>query len=676
MSDRISSLISRVMNKGATLFHKATGHALKESIKSETIEEHTQLIQPYRFIVRWLSILCAVYVIAGGLVGTIFPYLHRALFLGFILPVVFIRYPANRSKKVKTKPTPWDLFLCVLAIGAVGVIALDVNRILWRMPFIDQVFPRDIAVGMILIFCVVEACRRIIGWALVVLTCLFLAYGLWGNYLPGLLAHGGVSFRRLIEYLILMSDGLFSSTAGIGATYVFTFVAFGTLLSKTRLGDAIFNIAKALTRNALGAPAKVAVISSAFMAMISGSAVANVVTTGSITIPLMKKVGFRNYEAAAIEVASSVGGQITPPIMGSGIFIMAELTGTPLSTLLWLSAIPAVLYYIMVYVFVNNHIQIRHEVGEIVQVEEELPSISKELKESALFALPIIILCVMMFMNYSAYFSSSVSILLLLGTTFIQKKFRPDLKTVLNWFEAMTQSAITVASIIACSALVVGVVFLTGFVVTASSAIIRLAGGSLVLVTLLAMLMCLVLGTSLPITVSYLIISILGVPAFTKLGVPLLSAHIAIFWFSQVATITPPVCTTSFLAADIAGAPRFLTGFTGLKFASGMLIIPFCIVFNNLIVGTFAERAIIGVIMAVGLIILAYALDGYLKTTLNIFPRVVLLVSAFILLFASTQEILEGKGFLLIMTGVAMFVAILVVQKNRKRKMYVAAEGG
>lgn len=653
-------------NKDEKGINKALDKAIEESIKSETVQE-TQLIQPYRAIIRWLSIACALYVIGSGIIGTIFPYLHRALFLAFILPIVFLKYPANRKIKNKVKPTLWDIVLSLASITSVMLIAIDIKRILWRVPFVDEVLTKDIIVGMILIFCVIEACRRIIGWALVILTGAFLIYGLWGNQLPGLLAHGGVSFNRLIEYLVLMSDGLFSSTAGIGATYVFTFVSFGTLLAKTRLGDSIFNIAKAITRNGIGAPAKIAVISSAFMAMISGSAVANVVTTGSITIPMMKKIGFKPKVAAAVEVASSVGGQITPPIMGSGIFIMAELTGTPLATLLWLSALPAILYYIVVYTHVDNYINIQHEKGEIIRTEEEIPSIKAELKDSFIYLIPIIVLCWLMFENYSAYLSSSISILLLLGATFIKKSDRPNLKTVLDWFESMTMSAITVASIIACAALVVGVVFLTGFVVTASSAIVRLAGGSLILVTFLVMFMCVVLGTSLPITVSYLIISVLGVPAFTTLGVPLLSAHMAIFWFSQVATITPPVCTTSFLAADIAGAPRFATGFMGLKFAKGMIIVPFVFIFNNLIVGHFIERLVIAAIMAIGLVFLSFSNDGYLKGKLSIVNRIVLMIASLVLLYSSTVNILQGEGLALILSAVVVCIVVVLIQTRRRR---------
>ncbi len=570
-------------------------------------------------------------------------------------------------------PTLPDIVFSFLSLASVLVIAFDVKRILWRIPFIDKVLARDIFTGVILIFCVIEACRRIIGWALVILTGVFLAYGLWGNLLPGMLAHGGVTFTRLVEYLILMSDGLFSSTAGIGSTYVFTFVAFGALLSKTRLGDAIFNIAKALTHDAVGAPAKIAVISSAFMAMISGSAVANVVTTGSITIPMMKKIGFKPHVAGAVEVASSVGGQITPPIMGSGIFIMAVLTGTPLVKLLELSILPAILYYIVVYVYVDNYIKIHVRSGEIRKEKEAAPSLLAELKVSLLYFLPVVLLCVLMFTGFSPYISSSISIFALILTTFLDRGARPTFGRLLDWFEYMTTSAITVSTIIACSALVVGVVFLTGFVVSASSAIVSLAGGSLVLVTLLAMLMCLVLGTSLPITVSYLIISILGVPAFTTLGVPVLSAHMAIFWFSQVATITPPVCTTSFLAADIAGAKRFLTGFTGLKFAKGMLIIPFFFVFNELIVGTLLVRFVTALVMLLGLLASAYAIDGFLRTDVSWPNRILLLGAGLAAFYASTLKTTRGEGIVVLVGAAAIFAAIVFRQIRKHRLESVQA---
>lgn len=645
---------------------------IQETVKSETVIK-PQLSEPYRSIVKVLSISCALFVIVSGIFGTIYPYLHRVLFLGFILPIVFIKYPANRSHK-KTVPTVFDILLSLLAIASVLIIAFDVKRILWRVPFLDNVLQRDVLTGIIIIFCVIEACRRIIGWTLVILTCTFIAYALWGNLLPGILAHGGTTVSRLIEYLILMSDGLFSSTAGIGSTYVFTFVAFGALLSKTRLGDAIFNIAKVITHNALGAPAKIAVISSAFMAMISGSAVANVVTTGSITIPMMKKIGFKPHVAGAVEVASSVGGQITPPIMGSGIFIMAVLTGVPLVTLLWLSVLPAILYYVVVYVYVDNYIKIHVKSGEIRQEKEEVPSLKKDLKITILYFLPVVFLCVLMFAGFSPYLSSSLSIIVLLLTTFIDKSARPSFKKVLEWLDYMTMSAITVSTIIVCSALVVGVIFLTGFVVNASSAIVSLANGSLLIVTFLAMLMCVVLGTSLPITASYLIISILGVPAFTSLGVPVLSAHIAIFWFSQVATITPPVCTTSFLAADIAGAKRFLTGFTGLKFAKGMLIIPFVLIFNDLIVGTFIVRLVTALIMLLGLLASAYAIDGFMRTEVAWPFRIILFAVSIVAFYSSTMNTLQGEGLLVLGIIVAIFTAIFFWQIN-KYKIEVARTG-
>jgi TRAP transporter 4TM/12TM fusion protein len=651
--------------KRESRLNKIITGTIHETVKSETVIK-PQLSEPYRSIVKILSIFCALFVILSGIIGTIYPYLHRVLFLGFILPIVFIKYPARRSS-TKTIPTFFDILLSLLSLACVLIIAFDVKRILWRIPFLDKVLSRDVFTGIVIIFCVIEACRRIIGWTLVILTCTFIAYALWGNLLPGMLAHGGTTLTRLIEYLILMSDGLFSSTAGIGSTYVFTFVAFGALLSKTRLGDAIFNIAKIITHNALGAPAKIAVISSAFMAMISGSAVANVVTTGSITIPMMKKIGFKPHVAGAVEVASSVGGQITPPIMGSGIFIMAVLTGTPLVKLLWLSVLPAILYYIVVYVYVDNYIKIHVKSGEITQEKEKTPSLMKELKVSILYFLPVVFLCVLMFVGFSPYISSSLSIIALLLTTFIDKSARPSIKKLLDWFDYMTMSAITVSTIIVCSALVVGVIFLTGFVVNASSAIVSLANGSLFLVTILAMIMCVVLGTSLPITASYLIISILGVPAFTALGVPVLSAHIAIFWFSQVATITPPVCTTSFLAADIAGAKRFLTGFTGLKFAKGMLIIPFLLVFNDLIVGTFIVRVVTALVMLLGLLATAYAIDGFMRTEVAWPIRIILMAVGLAAFYSSTMKTLHGEGLLLLGISIAIFTVIAFWQINKHK---------
>lgn len=628
------------------------------------ISRRRTLCEPFHTIIKCMCVACAVYVIYGGLRGTIFPYLHRATYLGFILPIIFFLYPATKKQLALNRPTIIDICLSLLTIFAVILAWVNIDRILWRTPFIAPVYSVDIAMGVIMIGCVFEGCRRVLGWPLVIVGGTFFAYGLWGSNLPGLLSHGGVSKLRLMEFLVLGSDGVFSSITGIGATYLFTFIAFGTFLTLSGVGDMIFNIAKALTKNAVGAPAKIAVISSGFMAMISGSSLANVVTTGSITIPMMKKTGFRNHEAAAFETAASVGGQITPPIMGAGVFIMSEITGVPLITIIKLSILPAILYYLAVYIFINNRIAMRLQSGEIIDNrEEKMPLIKEEFKRKGIILLPIILLLTLMLIGFSPYFSSAVAIIFTLVIISLLKSTRMGFKQIINWLYESTITNLTVSAILACAAVVVGVIFQTGFALIASSAIIALSKGILWVTIVLIILMSFVVGMALPITAAYILIAILGVPALMHFGIPLIAAHLAIFWFSQDSTITPPVCMTAFVAADIAGAPRMKTGFTALKFAKGLYIVPFIFLYTKLLTGSLIEQAVVFLITAAGMVLMTIAFDGFWRGHVNIPARIIAGFASLFIFYSAKFNLLQGEGLFMFFVLLIVFSIIIFYDK-------------
>ena len=504
---------------------------------------------------------------------------HRAVFLSSILVLTFLTRPLYKGagKKAYTAFRCVDLGLCAFSIAVGAYIFIDLNGIFDRQGDWSQ---WDIAVGITLILLVLEATRRVIGLNLTCIALGFLCFGYYGPYIPDILVHKGYSIERMATTLSLTTEGIFGLPTGVAATFVFIFILFGSFLEKTGAGNFFIDMAYSITGRFSGGPAKTAVVASGFMGSVAGSAVANVVATGSFTIPMMKKIGYRPHVAAAVEAAASTGGQLMPPIMGAGAFLMAEFTQTPYLEIVKIAFIPAVLYFFSVILFV--HLEAQKD-GIWGLPKEMLPNFLKTLKTGIHFILPVGILITVLFMNYSPMMAGFVAIIALYVTALFRKSSRISFMTLLKTLEQGAKNAVVVAVACAAAGIIVGVVNLTGTGLRFSSLIVSLSYGIPLLALALVAMASLLLGMGLPVTASYIVLVILAGPALMDLGIPLLTAHMIVFWYSQDANITPPVALESFAASGIAGSKPMKTAFTSWKLAKGLYILPVVMAYHPLL---------------------------------------------------------------------------------------------
>jgi TRAP transporter 4TM/12TM fusion protein len=515
----------------------------------------------------------------------------------------------------------------------------------------NQIFPRDIDVymGILTIIVVLEGARRSVGLGMTIIGAVFIAYAFAGNrgelpfladWMPGILNHRGYSLERLASQMTLGAEGIYGIPLGVAATFVFIFVLFGAFLEATGAGKFFIDLAYAATGRQRGGPAKAAVIASAGMGSISGSAIANVVTTGAFTIPLMKKLGYRPAQAGGIEAAASTGGQIMPPLMGAGAFLMSEFTRVPYVQIVLVSIFPAVLYFGTVYLLV--HIAAVKQ-GMKGLESKDLPNVRDVLAEGWHFLLPLVALIALLVAGYSPMrvgFYAILSILAaaaaralwtLFATGATSAKFmamcRRGVEITLESLELGARNAVAVSMACAVAGIVVGVVGLTGLGLKFSAMMIAFSGGNIVLALILVLIASLILGMGLPVTAAYIVLIILVGPALTEqFGVPVLIAHLVVFWYSQDSNVTPPVALAGFAGAAIAGSKPIETSFQAWKYAKGLYLIPLFMVFNEEIIigGPIAIVLWSGAIAILGLVAFAAALEGFLWAPMPIWLRALL----------------------------------------------------
>ncbi|MFV0359915.1 TRAP transporter permease, partial [Tropicimonas sp.] len=531
-------------------------------------------------------------------------FYQRPIHLGFILVLCFLVFPV--TGRGRPRGVPGWLVDIPLILGGILVglwLPLNIDTIA------NAVFPRriDVAVGVVTTLVVLEAARRAVGLAMTIIGAIFILYAFAGvrgelpwlaDWLPGILNHRGYSIERVASQLTLGAEGIFGIPLGVAATFIFVFVLFGAFLEVSGAGRFFIDLAYAATGRQRGGPAKAAVLASAGMGSVSGSAIANVVTTGAFTIPLMKRLGYRPAQAGGIEAAASTGGQIMPPLMGAGAFLMSEFTQVPYVDIVLVSIFPAILYFGSVYLLV--HIA-AVKLGLEGIPARDLMRARDVLKDGWHFLLPLIALTYFLIAGYSPMrvgFFAIVSIVLAASARAIWVFLR-DAPTVggfrellgngaaltLHALERGARNAVAVSLACAVAGIIVGMVGLTGLGLKFSAMMLALSGGNLVLALVMVILASLVLGMGLPVTAAYIVLIILVGPALTsEFGVPLLVAHLVVFWYSQDSNVTPPVALAGFAASAIAGSKPMETSFQAWKYAKGLYLIPLFMVFNPSII--------------------------------------------------------------------------------------------
>lgn len=491
---------------------------------------------------------------------------HRGILVLVTYILVFLLYKSsNPVFRVL------DYLLMFAAAGSVIYWIYNYEALNYRAGMETELDQYVAAVGVLI---GIEIARRAVGFVFVIIGAVMLIYGVYGEYAPEVIMHPGDTFLGVCTTIFFREDGVFGIMADVLATYVLLFVLFGSFLEQSGAQRFFIDWPMASVGHKTGGPAKVAVIASALFGSISGSAIANTVSTGTFTIPLMKKAGFKPQVAGAIEPAASIGGMFMPPIMGAGGFIMAELTNTPYSHIMLVSLFPAIMYFFSIFVMVHYEAKAH----KIIGIKSET-SAMEVFKREWYYAFPLIVITILMLLGYSAGFSAVVGILTTIGVSWVNKDTRIDFKGFIEASRKGTESSLKIGATIGIIGIIISMLTFSGLILTFASIVIELAGGSLVLTIILIALASLVLGMGVPVTAAYLITAVVAVPALTHLGVNPIAAHMIVYWLSQDSNISPPVCIAAFAGATIANAPMWATAFNAFRFAKFLYVAPFLFAF-------------------------------------------------------------------------------------------------
>ncbi|MGD8563014.1 MAG: TRAP transporter permease, partial [Desulfarculaceae bacterium] len=691
-----------------------------------------------------ISVALSLYQLYTAGIYALTALVQRSLHLGAILCLTFLLRPPFPGA-AKDRPSFWfflDWLLALVTVFCVYYICDNLTAIFERQ---GDWLLNDLIVSILGTILVLEACRRVIGgvmagicfaaliyaytlgdiilailgcmlvvrvcrrpwhWLTLLVCAVTVGYGLYGHYyepyLFDMFLHKPYSIERITTTLWLTTEGIFGLPIGVAATFVFVFVLFGAFLEVTGGGQFFIDLAYALTGRFSGGPAKTSVIASGFMGSVSGSAVGNVVATGSFTIPMMKKVGYRPHVAGAIEAAASTGGQLMPPSMGAGAFLMAEFTNTSYLTIIKVALVPAIMYYLTVLMFVHFEAK---KYGLEGQPKESLPQVGKVLLSGIHFILPVGILILVLVLNYSPMFCGFVAVVsiaavslafntILLGAGKLEIPssqggkyaafLRKESSAIFKALERGAKNAVMVSVACAAAGIIVGMVTLTGMGLKFSSLVLDLSFGIKALAIILIGAASLVLGMGLPVTASYIVLATLAGPALLDLGVPLMVTHMIVFWYSQDANVTPPVSLASFAGAGVAGANPMETAFVSWKLAKGLYIIPIVMAYRPLL-GMGKDYDLfhweVGLTMltcSLGLVAFAAALERYLFRHATWLETILFCLAA-VGLFLPDLRLPEGgvwwlpgvkviPGYLLDAVGLAIFVLVVLMQRFYRPK--------
>jgi len=639
----------------------AGAEGVKRDLGGETLAVKRELTGFSARFVYWVGVVCSLFHLWVNTVGVMPEIQRNAIHFGFVLLMGFITYPMLRRHARATLGIDWALGLLSFAVALYLVLFEDALHARNEVPILIDLIAAGVAIVLML-----EITRRTTGLLIPVLACLFLAYGLGaGRMLSGLWQFQGVTIERMLYRMYFAPDGIFGTIATISSTFVFLFVLFAAFLLKSGAGEFIIRLALALMGRSVGGPAKMAVFASGIMGSVSGSAVANTVGTGSITIPMMKRIGFMPKFAGGVEAAASTGGQLMPPIMGAGAFIMSQWTQISYLQIVGVAFIPAIMYFLSVAFFI--HLRARKR-GLKPMAEEDIPRFRDVLKEGWNFFLPIGVLIGLLMVGYTPTFSACGGIVSIVVASWLNPKTRMTPQDVLDALAKGGQNMITTGVILLCSGIVIGVVLMVGMGIKFSLLITKISGGSLMLTIVLVALASLILGMGLPVTASYIVLAVLAAPAMQMLGVSLLSAHMLIFWYSQDANVTPPVCLAAYSAAGIAGSGPLETGLESWKLAKGLYIIPLLFCYTPILfegpVWQVAETAITG---TAGLFCFAAFFEGFCHRSLNWAWRLGYFGCAVLLLWP--EFLAHGAGALIL----AAFTAIGHGEAKRLEAVAAAA---
>lgn len=614
-------------------------------------EENTSRFRS--FVGKWLAIGCSVFVIYIMATLSIQELQLLSLFLAFSLSVAFVHYPLNPKKPDFMPFIIVDLILSALAFSVAIYIYFDYWEFIFR---VGAPTNWDMFFGIVIVVLVFEATRRVVGWPLLIIAFAFLAYAFLGQLLPSPLSHRGYDLERIATTLFMSKNGMFGVPLRVMTNFIFLFITFGAFF-ETCGGTAFFiDLASALFGRLRGGPAKVSVAVSGMMGMISGSAVANTVTTGTLTIPLMKRIGFEPHVAGAVEASASTGGQLMPPVMGAAAFIMAEYLGVAYIEVCKAAVIPAILYFLAIYSVVHFY---SLKIGIKGLPESELPSMKAVFRDKWMFTVPLIVLLVILIKGYSPRMAVLYSLLATVVMSFFRKESRMTPSRIFDALAKAGLNSVMVACACATAGIVIGVVLLTGLGAKITSLVVTLSAGSLFLALPIVMVASIIFGMGLPTVVCYVLLAATVAPSLIDLGVSPMAAHLYIFYFGMLCMVTPPVAFAAYAGAAIAEADPMKTGWTAWTFALAGFLLPYMFVYNNslLLMGSVINILFSTLTSIIGVICLGAGIIGYLLKETPVHER--------LLLFAASLLLIK-PGIITDIAGLLCVVTIIFLQIKKR----------
>lgn len=610
-------------------------------------------------LVSAIAIVFTLFQLYTSFFGVLDAHLQRAIHLSFGMCLIFLLYPTRHSWS-REKLHPFDVLLSIVGAAVPMYVVVTYQELVMRAGTVTTL---DYVVGLIGVLMVMEGCRRVVGKPMVIVATLFVIYAFAGPYLPNAIAHRGVSPADLVAHLYFTTEGVFGIPLGVSSTFIFLFILFGAYLESTGLGRFFIDIANAIAGWASGGPAKVTVLASGMMGTVSGSSVANVVGVGSFTIPMMKKLGYNKEFAGGVEAAGSTGGQIMPPVMGAAAFLMAEFMGVPYLDVVKAAVIPALLYYTGIWIAV--HLEAKRK-GLKGIPRHELPSLKSVFIERGHLALPLIVIIWLLVEGQTPTKAALWAIIIAIAASFLRKNTRMKPIQIIEGLENGAKGVLGVLVACATAGIIIGVVTKTGVGLKLAGGLIDLAGGMLLPAMFFTMITSLILGMGVPTTANYVITSTIAAPALIKMGVPIMGAHMFVFYFGIIADITPPVALAAYAASGISGGNPMKTGVIASKLAVAAFVVPYIFVYAPVLLmikATPVEIFIAGLSSVIGMWGLGVAMIGHWYTSVPMPVRLVSFAAGLLLIDPAISTSIVGAGLL---------VAIFFFQKHRARNKPVA----
>lgn len=570
------------------------------------------------YLILIMAVALSAFQIWQGITSTISATYFRPVHLSWVLVLIFLHYPLVKQQQSRfyLPGRVLDLALCGLTLFAAYRMSIfdynDIDHLLYGLG------TEDLVAGCLLLALLMEGCRRTVGWVMVLIAAIFLSYSAFGDLLPSGFATKSYSLQELIQFQIYSANGVFGSALGIAATTVFIFVLFGAFLEVTGAGKFFIDLAFSIAGKYRGGPAKAAVLASAGLGSISGSAIANTVTTGSVTIPMMKKLGYKPEQAAGIEASASTGGQIMPPIMGAGAFVMAQFTGVPYSEIMLASIAPAILYFFCTLLYVH-----------LMACKLNLQAVSRTeavlavMKQGAHHLIPMALITTLLMMAYSPLLVGVAGCAAIIVTAALRKHSRIGLTKFMLGMKNGALMALPISVACGAAGIIVGVVGQTGIGLQFTQFVMEFSGGYMLVALGLISIVALILGMGLPVTAAYIVLAVMAVPMLGDFGLPLLTAHLIVFWLSQTSNVTPPIALAAFAGAGVANANPMKSSIEAFKLAGGLFIIPIMMAYTDLLnpdASAFEFAFAIAQTAAI-IIAIAVSIEGYLLRRLSNIER-------------------------------------------------------